>query len=367
MKKSELKEYIKAHIRETLYAGPQTLPTVQKNPSFSRLTPNDKVNVTKKLQSGGSVELEEMARIAKVYKIAPDFRKRAETIETGGPISPVKLKNVLDFLEGKETTTGPEIAAGVGYPGLMPRIFAIFDALIERGALILTSVEKPVEVPKPYKFMDDDEDEDVEDVNKDDEEKDYEDEYEKKDDEEEDYEEKGPEGVKFTKRDTTIDSIGKAAASFLLDNGRILDSIIRSYKDIRSHIKEVYDEYDISPEDFRKMMKQTKETSVIRFTQKLDEFVEKIKKLEPEVQQKVIDMLSFKLKSVSAEYVAKLISKKVGRSSKTEIPIEVPDELNIEDDEDEELVEDIELKDTESYDDFDQIYERIQKIINYKK
>lgn len=351
MKKSELKEYIKGKIKETLYAGQNTASDIQKDPAFSRLASTDKQTILKKVQDGGTVELAEMSRPVTSYTVAPDFRKRAETIKTGGPISPVKLKNVLDFLEDKETTTGPAIATGVGYDKQMPRIYPIFAALIERGALIPITKEVPV-IPKsdkPYKFQDTDPDEPEE-------EGEVEDTYYKPD-EDDDSDEKEPDIKNLTKR-PEIDDIGKIAGAFVVDNGRLITSIIQSYKDVRSHLKEAYDEGDIAPGDFQKMMKQTKDLSVVRFSEKVNELVKKIKELKPEVQQKVIDILTFKFKSVSAEYVAKIIAKKVGIQVKSDISVETPAEVPIEDTDDEEpIAEHLEL---------DESLERMQKLINYK-
>jgi hypothetical protein len=145
MKKNELKEYIKSRIRETLYAGAGAIAKAKSDPDYAKVKNKPEVDAT--LRAGGSVELEEMARKAVVLKVSPDFREKAANIKTGGPISPKKLEDVLNFLDGKDQVTGPEIAAGVGFEGKMPRIYPIYAALIDQGAIVSTSEEETVEVP----------------------------------------------------------------------------------------------------------------------------------------------------------------------------------------------------------------------------
>ena len=345
MKKNELKDYIKSRIRETLYAGQQATAIAQKTPAFGKLSSNDRQTVVKKLQSGGTVELEEMARKAGIFNIDPDYREKAASIKTGGPISPVKLKNVLDFLDGKETTTGPEIAAGVGYKGEMSRIYPIYAALINKGALIQTAEDKIVDVPDT---PENDEMEDSEEF------------------------ENNPTDADIEKRDIAIDPIGKAAASFLIDNARTIESIIRSYKDSRTRLGEaIRDNDDLSAEDFKKAMQQSKDSSITRLNREIEELVDQIKTLEPAVQEKVLSMLDFKFKSVDASNVLKLIAKKLGKEISLEEPTNISadiEDIDIEDIDDEEITEDVEDIDNDdaSFKDYNSVYERMQKLIKYK-
>ena len=59
MKISELKETIRAKVRETLYAGPNALPAAIKDPSYNTLPPMEKTKVTNALKQKQSVNLEE--------------------------------------------------------------------------------------------------------------------------------------------------------------------------------------------------------------------------------------------------------------------------------------------------------------------
>ena len=118
MKKKELKELVASRVREalTVKTGKVLTPQEQsKRIDQIKRTTNDQtvgtennpVNFVKEEDN-----LNEMSRKASVFYIDPDFKNIAKNIRTGGPVSPTKLKAVLDFLEGKTETTGPEIAAG---------------------------------------------------------------------------------------------------------------------------------------------------------------------------------------------------------------------------------------------------------------
>ena len=345
MKKSELKDYIKTRIRETLYAGPNSLAAAKTDPDYSKLKDKNKVDMT--LKSGGSVELEEMARKASLFTIAPDFRELAADIQTGGPISPSKLADVLDFLEGKEMVTGPEIATGVGYEGKMPRIYPIFSALIDRGALTSASQEEEVEVPETP------ENEEVDNIL--------------------DPEEEGPSDAEVEKVRTPIkmDPVSQTTAEFLTNNARLIQSIINNYKDSKIRIKEIREEEgDLSATDYRRAMQKTKESSIDKFAEKLDQLIELLKELEPAVKEKVLKDLAFKFNSVDANSITKQIAKKLGTEIASTEPVEISADINIEDIDDEELMEDSGVEDVDYGGDdtkaYDSVYERMQKLINYK-
>jgi hypothetical protein len=59
MKVSELKETIRAKVRETLYAGPNALPAAMKDPAYNALPPTEKTKVNNALKQKQSVNLEE--------------------------------------------------------------------------------------------------------------------------------------------------------------------------------------------------------------------------------------------------------------------------------------------------------------------
>lgn len=356
MKKSELKEYIKSRVRETLYVGKQSLEKVKQDPHYSMS--KDKESITKTLTTGGSVELEEidlneMARKAATFKVAADFKEKAKGIKTGGPISPKKLEDIIAFLDGKDETTGPAIAAGVGFEGKMPRIYPIFAALIDVGALVGTEQEKTEDIPDTPE----NEDEDIEDI------LDPEDTVE---DEGEDEFEKEPSAADIEKAaPIKMDPVLQASAEFITGNDRLIQSIINNYKESRTRLGAIREEEgDLSAADYKKALQKSKELATDVLTQKIDTLVEKIKDLEPAVQDKVLDSLNFKFKSVNAEYLSKIISKKLGKTY-TVAPEKQVD-IDIEDIDDE-LMEDSGVEDVDSdptFKDYENVYEIIAKTLD---
>ena len=322
MKKSDLKEYIKTRIRETLYVGQKAAKTITTNPEFGRVQPEDRTKILQKLQKGGSVELEEaeldeMARPATVLTVAPNYRELASTIKTGGPLSPTKLKDVLNFLADKKQITGPEIAAGVGYPGKMPRIYPIYAALLDKGALIPTEKEKTVEIPETP------ENEDVEDIL----------------DVPAEVEPTEPDETSLEKAKISTSTDAQKAAMFTVDNADLISKIIRVYKDSRVRIGEILrEEEDLSPEDYKKAVKQSKETSLDRLSELLNELIDKLVELEPSVQDKVLKTLEFKFNSVNANQLSKIVFDRLGQEYET--PAE-EEEFDFEDLDDENINEDV--------------------------
>jgi hypothetical protein len=353
MKKDNLKDYIKSRIREVLYAGPGAIAKAKTNPNYAKL--KDRAQVDTALRTGGSVELEEMARKAITFKIAPDYKEKAATIKTGGPISPKKLEDIIAFLDGKETTTGPEIATGVGFEGKMPRIYPIFAALIDKGALVSTAETETVDVPDTPENTGDGAEE-----------------FFRFDGEEETTTgEEEPQETDIEKVDVTLDPVAKAASDFTMDNDRLIQSIINLYKDSRVRVKEIREEEgDLSAADYRKALSQSKDSAVKSLADKVDQLVNKIKDLEPAAQDKVLSNLDFSFKSVDAGYLSKLIYKKLDRQAPTTEPEKDTVDVDIEDIDDEEITEDSGVEDVDyegsNFKDYDSIYERMQKLIKYK-
>jgi hypothetical protein len=362
MNKHELKEYIKSRIRERLYAGPSSVNPAKADSDYGKLKPQEKGEVEKTLRMGGSVELEEMARPAIMYKVADDFKEKAKQIKTGGPISPVKLADTLKFLEGKSEINAPQIAIGLGFfdvdekgnkKAKVPRIYPIFAALIDAGAITATE---------------DSETEEVEDtpVNKNEEDLLYSDVYDKSAGEpEEDEFEKEPEMGSIEKTQTSMDPVSKAASDFTLDNDDLIQSIIRAYKESRTRLGNLREEEgDLSAADYKKALKQSKEAGIERLSRKIDELVSKIQDLDPKVQDKVLKFLDFRFKSVDATGLSKTIAKKLGVDMGSKAP-ENPEDIDIIDIEDDELTEDSGVEDVDhddnSFKDYDSVYERMLK------
>lgn len=138
MDRTQLKEKIRPWVKKTLeevaYAGPGAVEKMKNDPNFSKI--KDKNGLIDRMKKGEAVELSEMARKPVVYKVSPNFVKLASNVRSGGPINPGRLMKVIDFIEGKETISLPELAAGMGYGKQMPKVYPIFAALIAQGALI---------------------------------------------------------------------------------------------------------------------------------------------------------------------------------------------------------------------------------------
>jgi hypothetical protein len=363
MKKTELKEYIKSRISEFLKkkVDEATIATTvdykDKNTPDKILdidpADNSTINKLKADPTIGSLtvgkrkikeaDLNEMARKATLFNIAPNFREKAANIQTGGPISPAKLEAVLNFLDGKEMVTGPELAAGVGYEGKMPRIYPIFSALIDRGALTVTAEEEEVEVPETP------ENEDVEDVLQIDTETTTSDE---------------PEIQSTEKIDVSMDPVTRTASTFTVENADLISSIINSFKDSRARIN-MKEADDLDARGFIKAMQKSKETSSDRLDKKIDQLVDKMSEFDEETQAKILKILNFKFKSVDANSLTKMISNKLGKEAPS-VDVQVnADEIDFDEEEISEDVEDIDYGD-DTFKDYDSIYERMNKLVNYK-
>lgn len=344
MKKEQLKEYIKGKIYEKLYAGAGSALSIKNNPAYSKI--KDKIAIDKELRNGGSVELsenlnaddyvsfirkginyygkiisidgdtakvkyelggedttdniplkslnkintsafnplEEMAKAAIVYNVAPDFEELAKNVKTGGPISPAKLKAVVDFLRDKETITGPEIAAGLGYPGQMPRIYPIFSALIKSGALISSKEEpdgKYVE-PETQDIIGSDE---PEEMNGD----------------------ESPAEVKPQPKSSP------EASAFIRSKEETIKNIIRSYRGSRGRI---YSLDEVEYRDYLKTIEKSQEANLAKYERLSGELANDIKKLKPELQEEVLALLNTIFKEAGFDMIGSLLASKAGRNPK---------------------------------------------------
>jgi hypothetical protein len=338
MKKSELKEYIKTRVKEaiTVKTTGAALTPQQKSQKIDQIkrSTNDPTVGTERnpVEFVKETNIKEMARRALLFQVDPDFREKAKSIRTGGPIGPAKLARILDILDDKDIITGPEIAAEYG--GKMPLIYPVFKALIDVGALNV------VEKPKQQEPEEDEDDDIIDDKPK-------------VDDEDSNIEFE-PDEASIEKTAYVPSSVAEKAASFTLDNDALIQSIIRAYKDSRSKIRENNEPGDLNIDRFKQANIKTKESSSDKLKNRVEELVDKISELEPEIQAKVIEILKFKFKSVNAESVAKAIASKLG--------------LDITGDD--EIIYNIDMSenfDDENFTEFDpQVYERFQKLVNYK-
>ncbi len=248
-----------------------------------------------KFEKGSEVLVPSNTYIATILSIVQNDLKPIlvePCIETYN-IDPAKLEAVLNFLDGKEMVTGPELAAGVGYEGKTPRIYPIFSALIDRGALTVTAEEEEVEVPETP------ENEDVEDVLQIDTETTTSDE---------------PEIQSTEKIDVSMDPVTRTASTFTVENADLISSIINSFKDSRARIN-MKEADDLDARGFIKAMQKSKETSADRLDKKIDQLVDKMSEFDEETQAKILKILNFKFKSVDANSLTKMISNKLGKEA----------------------------------------------------
>ena len=349
MKKAELKEYIKSRINElfnkkieeatvsaTVDYKPQNMPD-----KVLDLDPADTstINKLKADPNIGSLTLgvrkikEALLDEARAYTVAADFREKAQDVKTGGPINPARLAAVLDFIDGKETVTGPQIATGVGFPGKLPRVYPILAALISVGALEIPGAAEQPEAPavnaddEEYRFRDTAEDE--------------------------------PEIEATEKITVDMDPTTQTATVFVVDNADLISSVINSYKDSKARIK-MNEVDDLDPSKFNKAALRSKEQSVGRLDRKIDQLVSKIAEFSPEVQAKILEILDFKFKSVDASGLTKVVANKLGKEAPS-VDVEFDEEEIFED------VEDISDPENATVDKmYDQVYERMNKLVNYK-
>jgi hypothetical protein len=115
MKVSELKETIRAKVRETLYTGPNALASVVKDPAYNALPQIEKTKVTNTLRQKQSVNLEEDDQpgeytMDKIYKMT-----RTELIDFAGltPQDAAKYSTrtlqsiALELADDKPSDEGP--------------------------------------------------------------------------------------------------------------------------------------------------------------------------------------------------------------------------------------------------------------------
>jgi len=290
MKKRDLKEFIKSRVREaiTIKTGKVLTPQEQSRKiDQMKISTSDPTIGTEKnpinFIKEDETPLNEMARTAAVFSIDPDFRNISKkNIRTGGPISPKKLEAVLDFLEGKETTSGPEIAAGVGFAGQMPRIYPIFAALIDSGALYPKGENKNVNIP------DTSDNEEIDDILKNDE-----------------------EDEPSTSDGPLAGTESKTAAEFISANSDLIKTIIRFYKGSRSRIG--HDALDESNEfaKYTQTLQQDTEANYDKFRKSLGDLTHKMRTLTPESQKDIMHSLYAKLEPNGLGYIVRLLANKL--------------------------------------------------------
>lgn len=116
MKKTRLLEIVREEIafalNETSYAGPGAIPQLKKDPKYSKLSGDGKMNAEKELKTGGTVELEEdqlneieqLAEMASIVQLKTQLEKQGKNAE----LSAVKAaeKATIDKLKQNPVFSG---------------------------------------------------------------------------------------------------------------------------------------------------------------------------------------------------------------------------------------------------------------------
>ena len=135
MKSKELRKIIREAISEVLsettYAGKGAIQKLQKDPHYSSLQATAKTNLVTKLNKGEDVELDELARIAKGYKLTND------DVDTSGftkTISGTSLADVIEYF--KENPGADKKSLQSHFNFARPQIAnAIVNGLMDAGVL----------------------------------------------------------------------------------------------------------------------------------------------------------------------------------------------------------------------------------------
>jgi hypothetical protein len=112
MKQSRLLEIIREEISEALsetsYAGKGAIPQMKKDPKYSTLSGDGKVNAEKELKSGGTVELEEEKRkkLAEKYQIDEEtINEMASVVQTKKALAKLGNEKGLELVKDVEKET----------------------------------------------------------------------------------------------------------------------------------------------------------------------------------------------------------------------------------------------------------------------
>jgi hypothetical protein len=117
---------------------------------------------------------------------------------------------------------------------------------------------------------------------------------------------------------------------------------------------------DLDSSRFAKAALKSKESRAERLDRKIEQLINKMSELSPEVQAKILENLDFKFKSVDAGSLTKKIAQKLGKEAPS-VDVDFDEEEIFED------VEDISDPENATVDKmYDQVYERMNKLVNYK-
>jgi hypothetical protein len=340
MKVKQLRRLIRESVMEVLneetYAGKEAVKDLKSDPSFGSLAPDAKQNAEKELQKGGSVtlegEIDEMARIAKGFRLTDPNLNTATYTKS---ISGTPLSAILDYfrenpgadvksIQTQFNFVRPQIANGL-VKGLLDA--GILTKLTAGGEVVPTAApgeEQPETIDGPESFligggdplagMFDGE---------------------PNDDGSEDFNDEIEPTLGDLEPDEELPSTPSTdkekAADFTIDdaNSRLIQSIINNYTTLKSRIKGGGEMGGIAGSDMMTAIRSSKAAAELKFPQKMQQLIDKIKEQEPAVQKAIMDSLIIKFASVKLPSLAKAIAKELNVDAKIptlKTPIEEPEE-----------------------------------------
>ena len=358
MKSKELRKIIREAINEVLaettYVGKGATKNIQTDKMYSTLSQTAKKNVIDDLNKGKDVELDEMARIAKGYKLTDN---NVDTSRFSKRISGVSLADVIEYfrenpgaekksLQAHFNFARPQIAnaivnglmdagvltkLGAGGEEEAPETQAQAPAATDAEDMFMGSAENPLAM-----YFDDKPNTDgSEDFS---------------DDEEPTIDDLGP----VEKRPSKLSTDKEKAAIFTTDeaNSRLITSIINNYTTLKSRTKGSGEIGGLSGSDMMAAIRSSKAAAELKFPQKLQQLIDKIKEQEPLVQKAILNLLTFKFASVKLPSLAKLIAKELNLDVKIPViksPIEEPIEKDEEEAIDEALLAEHQMRKLQYY------------------
>jgi len=359
MKKTQLQKIIREAISEILnetgvtVSGPKGKAAVGKGTppnqadALSKTTglpAKDITDIIKQAQLGEG-DLDEMANIGKLFQLAPDtdistltgqkLRIATAMQADGGPISQADVAKALGYTKTIIKKGGGTIIVGKQNP-----IDANFRALGAEGIIIPagTQIAQRFSRPTPEPGNDGERPETIKGADafligsgdlasmfdnepNDDGSEDFNDDIEPTLDDLEPDDELPP----------APSTDKEKAADFTINdtNSRLIQSIINNYTALKSRAKGGGEMGGIAGSDMMTAIRSSKAAAELKFPQKMQQLIDRIKEQEPAVQKAILDSLIIKFASVKLPSLAKAIAKELNINAQIptlKTPIEEPEE-----------------------------------------
>jgi hypothetical protein len=337
MKAKQLRRLIREAIEEVLneetFAGRNAIPDFKSDAGYATLSADAKANAEKELQKGGSVTLEGNLDEAKGFRLAdPNFDASQYANKR---VSGVSLEDIINFFRENPGTEKKALQTQFNFA--RPQIAnAVVNALLDAGVLVKLSAggeveaipepgeEQPETIDGPESFLIGSGDPLAgmfDNIPNDDGSEDFNDDTEPTLDDLEPDDELPP----------APSTDKEKAADFTTDNSnsRLIQSIINNYTTLKSRIKGGGEAGGLSGSDMMTAIRSSKAAAELKFPQKMQQLIDRIKEQEPAVQKAILDSLITKFASVKLPSLAKAIAKELNINAQIptlKTPIEEPEE-----------------------------------------